>query len=264
MADIFKTIFNRTMLGLGRAIERRRFSELPIVIGASPRSGTTLLLSILDAHPQIFAIPNQTYAFDIWEENNSGEGDGEKNWQPVRIDRLYREFVLNRIAKTAKRWCEKTPKNIQHFDKILSYYGGNVKLIHIIRDGRDVVTSKHPKHNPGQYWVPIERWKNDVRLGLKLKDYPSVLTLRYEDLVNNYDDSMKNVCRFIEAPFVTELHNWLNYTKIRKSKHLKNPVQDLYKDSIGRWRLPEHQNRLQEFMRDAEAIELLKQLDYEI
>lgn len=261
MADILKNIYNASMLKLGKAIERRRFDREPIIIGASPRSGTTILLSILGAHPHIFAIPNQTYAFDIWEEDEDTD-TGSMRHKPVRIDRIYREFVLNPIPKSSRRWCEKTPKNIQYFDKILEYYENRVRLIHIVRDGRDVVVSKHPKHNPDQYWVPIERWIGDTALAVELEDHPNMFTLRYEDLVLDFASSIEKICRFIDEPITAEMQEWLEHTNVRKSKHLLKPVENLYKDSIGRWRDPGHKERIAGFMRNEKAVELLKHFNY--
>ena len=40
-----------------------RFARAPISIGGAPRSGTTLLLSVLSAHPSLFAINHETFAF---------------------------------------------------------------------------------------------------------------------------------------------------------------------------------------------------------
>ena len=35
----------------------------PLIIGGCGRSGTTLLLSVLSAHPKVLAIPHETEAF---------------------------------------------------------------------------------------------------------------------------------------------------------------------------------------------------------
>jgi len=261
MADIFKTIFNTSMLKLGKRIERRQFNALPIVIGASPRSGTTILLSILGAHPAIFAIPDQTYAFDIWQSKQDENTEGNSVY-PLRIDRVYRELVLNRIPKTTHRWCEKTPKNIQYFDKILNYFSDQVRLIHIVRDGRDVIVSKHPKHNPDTYWVPVERWVNDVAFGARFENHPSVLTLRYEDLVQKYDSSIAQICQFLDEPIDQALNNWISYTNVRKSKHLHKPVENLFQKSIGKWKDKVHENRIKEIMQHEKAVELLKHFKY--
>ncbi len=241
---------------IGKKIEKKYFSGIPIIIGASPRSGTTLLLSILDAYPNIHSIQRQTYAFTKWTE--------DEPCIPPRIDRLYREFLRHRISPQAKRWCEKTPRNIGYFDKILNYFNENVKLIHMIRDGRDVVTSKHPLHRPDQYWVTAERWVGDVRAGLKFKDHPQVFTIKYEDLIFNFDHEVKKLSQFLNESFIPTDRSWKEKTSLKKSKHWAEPIQDLHARSIKRWKKEEHKKRMEEFLLNPEAIKLLKELEYEV
>ncbi|MBU1634654.1 sulfotransferase, partial [bacterium] len=205
-------------------------------------------------HPNIYGIQNQTYAFAGWNDNS----------QANRLDRLYREFIFNKIPENKKRWCEKTPKNIKFFDKILALYGENVKLIHVVRDGRDVVTSKHPKHSPDQYWVSVRRWINDVNLGLTFADKPNVYTIKYEDIINNYDVEIQKLLSFLGEDMVPEVRDWFNHTTVKKSIHWANPVQKLHSKAIGKWLKPEHRRRYAEFMENSEAVALMKTLGYEL
>ena len=254
MENRLKRLIKPAIIGIGRKIERKYFTDKPIIIGACPRSGTTMLLSILDAHPHIYGIQNQTYAFASWNSND----------QPNRLDRLYREFIFNKIPENKNRWCEKTPKNIKYFDKILDYFGDNARLIHVVRDGRDVVTSKHPKHTPDQYWVSVKRWINDVSFGLSFNDRPNVYTIRYEDLIENYDEEIEKLLNFLGEDVNSEIKDWFVHTSVKKSKHWANPVQRLHKKAIGKWQKPEHQLRYEEFMSNDQAVNLMKTLGYKL
>lgn len=261
MIEKIKRQFHPLIISLGRKIERNHFQKRPLIIGACPRSGTTLLLAILGADPNLFAIANQTYAFDQWQEyQNPGEKD--RHYRPTRLDRLYREFLFKKISAKAQRWVEKTPKHVQSFLKILDYLGDKVLLIHVVRDGRDVVTSKHPKHSPQDYWVSVQRWIDDVSIGLSLKDHPQVLTIRYEDLVKDFGQTMQKIYHFMQEPLPENLQEWKSKTTIQKSKHWAQPVQNLYNDAIARWKRPEHIERLAEIMAEGKALEILKQLKY--
>ena len=259
--NVVKKFLSKIIVGIGKKVEKRRFTDIPIIIGACPRSGTTILLSILGAHPNIFAIPKQTYAFDRWEEDHTNKS-GEGKCRPTRLDRLYLQFIINRIPKTAKRWLEKTPKHVRSFKKILDYFQDQVKLINIIRDGRAVVVSKHPKHKPDQYWVSVERWIEDVSYGLNLDSHPCVLNIRYEDLINEFEKTLTRIYEFIGEKKPGNLDEWINKTNIKKSKHLAAPVQNLYAHAMDRWRKPEHAERVKKFMDNQEAVNLLKELGY--
>lgn len=256
-------ILNPLIIKIGKRIEKRQFSGTPIVIGACPRSGTTILLSVLGAHPNIFAIPNQTYTFDRWEEYKEN-GTGKIRYKPIRMDRLYREFIYNRVPKGPTRWLEKTPKHLISFHKILDYMGENVQLIHVIRDGRDVVTSKHPRHNPHDYWVPVERWVKEIKYGLSFKDHPQVLNVRYEDFIMDFENTMKGVYKFLKEPVPENMDQWIERTNVKRSKHWDSPVQNLYSKAIARWKDPRHAQRVAEFMANKEAVALLEKLGYTI
>ncbi|MEA3317527.1 MAG: sulfotransferase [Bacteroidota bacterium] len=249
---------NPLLKKVGKKISNKRFTNSPIIIGACPRSGTTLLLSILDSYPSIHAIQRQTYAFCSWGNSLNTK----YKFTPNRIDRLYREFVFHKISKKSNRWCEKTPRNIKYFDKILDYYNEDAKLIHLIRDGRDIVTSKHPAHNPNEYWVSIDNWVKDVKFGLKYANRPNVLTVKYENLINNFDTEIKKISEFLNESYVPSQEEWINKTSLTKSKHWNNPVQNIHARAIGRWKKEKHKNRINEFMKNPEAKKLLEELGY--
>lgn len=246
------------ILFMGRKLEKKSFPKKPILILACPRSGTTLLLSILSAVPSIHAVSKQTYAFDRWKK----EGN---HWVPTLLHRLYREFILHKISKYANRWLEKTPGHIRSIDKILAYFKNDVKIIHIIRDGRDVTVSTHPAYRDRRkYWVPAERWVTEVKTGLAFRDHPSVYTLTYENLIHHYEGEIKKVLTFIEEPFTEKLMNWTAHTHIKSSIHWGTNVQDVHSKSIGKWKSPEHEGRINEFMNNIEAVRLLQELGYSV
>jgi hypothetical protein len=256
MNNALKKAVAPLILGLGRRTERKRFTGDPIIIGSAPRSGSTLLNAILSAHPDIYAIRKQTYAFEKWKK----EGD---HYTIERPDRLYREFIYRKIPSTAKRWCEKTPKNIITFDKILENQP-RALLIHLVRDGRDVVTSKHPRHTPDKYWVPAERWIRDVSFGLKFRDHPRVMTLKYEELILDFENTLRKLCAYLKLSYHPNFSDWNKHATIRTSKHWETSVQQIYSNAIGKWKKEEHRERYHEFMKNQQAVELLKDLDYSI
>jgi hypothetical protein len=252
-----KAFVSSPIIWAGRRIEKKRFSKKPVLIVACPRSGTTLLLSILSAVPTIFAIPKQTYAFDKWEKKNN-------TWVPSRLDKLYREFFKARIPETAHRWLEKTPGHIRSIDKVLEYFHDDVKIIHIIRDGRDVTVSTHPAYTDRRfYWVPADRWATEVNFGLQFKDHPSVYTMRYESLIGDFEGEIRKLLDFLEEPYTERMANWKEHTQIKESIHWGTGVQEVHGKSRGKWRKPEHAERIREFMNTPAAVKLLKDLGYE-
>lgn len=255
MDNMLKRTIRPFIVKLGRRIEKRHFTRKPVIIGACPRSGTTLLLSILDSYPGIFGIKNQTYAFCEWK-------DSPLSPFPYRLDRLYREFLVTKIPVQKARWCEKTPKNIRYLPQILKYFQKDAKIINLVRDGRDVITSKHPKHNPDDFWVSINRWVYDVKIGLKYSKEENVLTVRYEDLITNFTPVMKTISDFLEEDFVPDKETWVQYTSLKKSKHWAKPLHKIHAKSINRWERNEYKEVMDSFYGNPEAVALLKRLNY--
>jgi len=249
--NIVKRVTSPLINYLGKKKIKGKFNKDPIIIGGCGRSGTTLLLSIISAHPEIFVFPKEIAVFSEWH-----------NEKP-RLDRFYRYILLNKIPDNKKRWCEKTPANVRYFDKILSYFNNNVKLIHIIRDGRDVMLSKHPK-KPGEYWVSPERWLNDVKAGLQFKDHPNVFTLKYENLILNYTEVVKNLCNFINENFTKELDDWYDNTMVKKNEAWNGKVKKLHSNSIAKYKKTSDKKRIKNIMSNEEVVNLLKKLNYEV
>ncbi|PLW93483.1 MAG: hypothetical protein C0592_05955 [Marinilabiliales bacterium] len=256
MNAAYKKPFIKIISFFGKKIEKKRFSGTPIYIGGCGRSGTTLLLSIISSHPDIFACPNELGMF-----NNTYEKDGKI--YPARKDRLHRTLLFNKIKKSATRYCEKSPSNIHHINDIDSYHDGDFKFIHIVRDGRDVILSKHPT-SPDTYWVNPDRWINDVSAGLKEIDNPKVHTMRYEDLTGNYEETISKICKFLDIELTDEILNWHKHTEVRKNRAYFGEVKPVFKSSVEKWKKPEFKERVEELTGRPEAVKLLKYFKYEI
>ncbi|MGM0443830.1 MAG: sulfotransferase family protein [Fibrobacterota bacterium] len=238
---------------------RRKLSRIsrqnPVFIGGCGRSGTTLLLSILGAHPSLFAIPHETRAFSRWKESWFGE------MVPARWRRFLLYVLWYPVQKSQTRWCEKTPMNVRHIGRIDRYFRGNFRFIHIIRDGRDVLTSRHPR-NPGAYWVSLRRWVRDTSLGCEYADHPCVLTIRYEDLVGDFENTLRTICDHIGEEFSPELLDWSSQSSVKKSGAWFHGARGVHTKAQRKWERPEHAARMKEIMADPDVVGLLKKLGY--
>ncbi len=218
-------------------------SYSPIIIGGCGRSGTTLLLSILSSNSKVFGIRDELYSF----------------YPSFRPKKIINHLEDNNF-KSSKVWCEKTPKNILNFKKIYKAFNEKVKLIHIVRDGRDVVTSEHPFH-PNKYWVDKDRWVSDVNAGLK---FPYGILVKYEDLVFNTENELLRICNFCGLDYESSMLNFHQTSTIKKNVAWSGEkVSKINQTRIKRWKNDKHKHIINAFNNDLECLSLLSKLNYE-
>ncbi|MGM0441609.1 MAG: sulfotransferase family protein [Elusimicrobiota bacterium] len=256
-----KLFLNPLVIALGKRRVKKKFSDTPVLIGGCGRSGTTLLLSIMGAHPKIYAIPEELGVFIEWHNSVSVSLKKNTEKEVPRIDRFYRYMLYHKIPRGVTRWCEKSPRNVRHIGKTIDYLDGDVKIIHIIRDARDVLLSRHP-NAPDKYWVPIDRWIIDVNLGLKYKDDPRVMTVKYENLILNYQETIKKICDFMDEECPPQMKEWINHTNVQDNQAWEDGVTKLHSKSIGKWKTTEDKERVDKIMGNPKVVELMEKLKY--
>ncbi len=234
---------------------KRHFSKPPILIGGCGRSGTTLLLAILSAHPDIFAIPYETDAFTSWCESPQG-------LIPERIDRFHRALLTNKVHANNIRWCEKRPANVKYIKEILNYFGPEAKFIHIVRDPRAVCTSLHP-HDTNKFWVPIDRYIEDVTSGKDFELHPQVYTLKYEELISNFNQEVNSLSLFLNLPLSKELSKWFEYATVRKNPAWNGSLQQIHNKSLSTWKEEKLSDRISEITSNLTIQSLMRHFGYD-
>jgi hypothetical protein len=248
----------------GRRIRRifRRASRLtgtqapdfpvPFIVGV-PRSGTTLLRLMLDAHPEV-AIPSETHfitdvvrafraermdpdlliallvAHNRWGDFHLDPDELRGRFEeiePLNAADAIRAFYRLYAEKQGKpRWGDKTPgyvKKLQVIGKLFE----EARLIHIIRDGRDVALSVIAMNwGPSDVTRAAQLWDRRIRdareMGAKLPYYKEV---RYEDLVEDTEPVLRHVCEWLEVDFDPVM---LDYHRSAADR-LKEKARDLHK-----------------------------------
>lgn len=230
----------------------------PIIIGGCARSGTSLLLSMLSAHPQVLAIPEETRLLCPGAYWPAAGGIA-----PPDLDQLHALIAQSGVPAGCSAWCEKTPRNVLNVESILENSGSRTRFVHLVRDGRDVILSRHPKE-PNGLWVEPERWVNDVREGLRFREHPQVITIHYEDLVREPDHTLRALCDFVLLEYHEKLTDYPRHSKILECESWFTSARSLTDESIGRWKRPEHSERVEQLLAVPGAIELLEKTGYEL
>ena len=229
----------------------------PIFIVGSPRSGTTLLRWIIDAHPHIMCPPCETSLFEryytifngfLWERQYSKlplNRDTLIEWFRDHFDSLF--IRLHRVSHKP-RICEKTPAHVKYLDLITEVYP-QAKIIHIIRNGENVASSLQkvgfaPSGITGLIRNSLT-WKISVEKGRghgKKLPRENYLEIRYEDLINDPRLTLRLICEFVEEEFhkrmlefhIPENNSWglslrpmAPPSSIKPEQHALNPLQRL-------------------------------------
>lgn len=218
----------------------------PIVIYGAPRSGTTYLASILNAHPDIF-ISNETRIF-AWLHQSLAVLPGQEQFalrhREVLVEHLRAELpdlvrsFYRRLQPEARYWGDKNPhyaarENRGCLEMIDELFPG-ARFIHIIRDGRDVVASLIRKRHPdGRPWANWERahqiWMNHVDLGSTFgRGLPPdrYFELRYEHLIRDDVAIARRIFDFLDIEIHPDVAEFCG-AQLEERTPLSGPTRDL-------------------------------------
>jgi hypothetical protein len=203
----------------------------PFFVG-SGRSGTTLFRAIFDSHPDL-AIPGESHfivhllpkryryeraaGFDVtafladllpqprfrmWglvdEDVRSAL---ERDPPSTFADAIRKVFGMYAASRGKPRYGDKTPGNVSHLPELAALLP-EARFVHIIRDGRDVALSYlEVSFGPDTVERGAIHWAKMVdrgrRAGARLGP-DRYIEVRYEDLLDDPNTTVRSVCAFIE------------------------------------------------------------------
>jgi len=229
--------------------------NIALIIGCA-RSGTSILGELLSSHPDVRYIFE---AHNIWEIAGPGENNSHRLTQghatPCVIKSVRKWFLSQQGS--ARLLVEKNPRNILRVPYIKKIFP-EAKIIHIVRDGRDVTCSLLPGIGGTAWWhlkpptwerliseEPISRcaqvWNETIQIALEDLDSVPHLLLKYEDLISFPEKAASNLFAYLGLK---------NHVAVMEyCKNIQNSTQDSYQAQhqsfwyrddhtarIGRWK----------------------------
>lgn len=241
-----------------------------LIVGVG-RSGTSLLQSMLAAHPGIVMMPETSFirrhlvralwsgqSFDDleklsddaylkrWKKDGALPDLKVRDFGEDRLVQVYQSAVRNygerkgtgNIAYVG----DKDPKMIEvlpHLNSIISDY----KIVHIIRDPRDVLLSKNKAAwSKGQPLLKkLVANAAQLRIANAFKrSNDNIIEVRYEDLLTNPEKVLTDICLFLEIKYDPEMLNFQEKAKeLVSSEEMswkKETMGPLLKTNFSKWR----------------------------
>ena len=211
----------------------------PFFIVGAARSGTTLLRVMLDRHPDLAIPPESHFIPRLWKRRaRYGSGDrierpGEflrdlgadarfRSWDlaieavrdelarrgdgaaPTFADAIDAAFTAYARAQGKTSWGDKTPRYVDDLP-LLGTLFPDARFVHVIRDGRDVALSVLDMERLHAHAATAARvWARQIREGRaagRALGPDRYLELRYEDLLDETEKRLREVCAFLGLSF---------------------------------------------------------------
>jgi Sulfotransferase family len=249
------------------------FHDRPIFIGACPRSGTTLLRSMLNSHPEI-GIPRETkFITTLWE--------ARAQWQdlasPTARDRLAaavgefnatgadrfgvpKDELLKRLVAapptlgsvvgtcfktyaetTGKpRWGDKRPLYARYLDMIFTLFP-DAQYVHLTRDPRAAVDSiRRLGWYGGKVPSALDLWVRSVRAVEPWRPHlhhDQILDVRYEDLVADPEPVLARLAQFlrVSAQAIPAMLDYRSHVDATAKRYHRRLTEPLDAGRINAW-----------------------------
>ena len=227
----------------------------PIFLIGFPRSGTTLLDTVLRSHSEIDVIeekPTTTDMLNDLQKIINGNLNNLENMNDNQIINLKNKYLKNlesyrSKSKNSKLIIDKMPLNIIHVGEI----------IRVFPNAKFIVALRHPLDSVLSCFMQNFRLNDSMANFLNIEDaakmYDLVMTLwkqyintfsinyhlvKYENVVTKFQDTIENLLNFLEIPWSDSV---LRFHETAKSRNLINtPSYDqvykpIYSESTNRW-----------------------------
>ena len=244
--------------------------EIIFVIGA-PRSGTTLIQSILCAHTKITGFSEET-GFFMLTDFCKITFDGVNNSEYQKIVEESNDFVevFSEVAQLqlsknpgAIFFLEKTPQHVLQLGRLLRWVPKS-KFINVYRDVRDSSISAmnfsgiEQGRDINKY---LKYWNKCINARLSQKS-GRILDVYYESFVSDSLVELEKIMSFIGLEYEASQLDSLNYSKNKRAgtpgfEKLNTKVNT---DSIGKWKSILNKNQIKKI--ENKSGKLLKKIGY--
>lgn len=223
-----------------------------------PSSGTDLLKNTINAHSEVYingefplllnvaskygsmvsasAVPDlvrELQGIDIHRNFENPNPQFEQERLHYSLAHVYGAMLNNKVVQ----WKgNKTPQNTENINRLKQVFP-QAKFILIVRDIRDVALSWHKKWAKDKLlcaWKWNERMKRGYQ-SLQSLDEGDYLIVKYEDLLNDLENTTRRICEFLGLNFQQRLLEFYKYVD-RKLDGKLNYGAPVIQSNTGKWK----------------------------
>ncbi len=230
-----------------------RFSYQPFVILGTPRTGSTLLYSYLNSHPDILCLRGVygstnkinfgKYYGELPEEYQSEELIKLRNERPVEF---LDSYVFKNYSKPFKaigfKYFYEHDKHLKNKNELVNYFeaNSNIKFVHLKRDNLLGALFSYKRALAQQQWTIADPDFKTIISIQECSDYfqnilsnqkrfdtlfpERTLQVKYDNLINEAEQTLKTVQQFIGV----EVMNLTTETKKNKEIKLSEFIINYY------------------------------------
>jgi hypothetical protein len=175
-----------------------------VVLYGALRSGTTIVRLILDGHPDIRCSGEHDYIFDHVEGETIDTDAQRSDYTtpegartlpaPLKIADLIAREVGSHGKRLTVFVCH---RNLERVLEALP----DAKVIHLVRDPRDVAKSSIPMGWAANTWFGVDHWIGTEREWDAADKPAEVNELRYEALVRDPQGTVQGISAFLGLPY---------------------------------------------------------------
>lgn len=228
--------------------------QSPVFVVGFPRSGTTLLEQMLDAHPDFQSMDERAYIHDLIEgmelvgQQYPADLASLTQQDADQLRSVYRRMVGEVLPDLGqRRLVDKNPLNMLCLPMIMRLFP-HARIILCLRHPCDVLLScsMQPFRSPAfmvlcsslqrlarGYASAFEQWHRDVEIFA-----PHVLEWRYESVVGQFDEQVARLGQFLETADTSPMTRFAEHA--RHKRFISTPsyaqvTEGVHRKAVDRW-----------------------------
>ena len=247
--------FKKTNIKKWKIVKPSNKRPDPTFLVGFPRSGTTLLDTILRSHPAVEVVEEKPTVSMLISSINEMPNGGLKSLEEIdekqikKIQNIYFDFLDTQTEnKNAKVYIDKLPLNMIHAGEIVRIFP-NSKFIFAVRHPHDCVLSCFMQdfelNDAMANFLNITDSARLYDAAMKLWfQYISIFKIRhhqvkYERLIENFKKTTESILNFLELPWDDAVLNYSSTAKKREkisTPSYSQVIKPLYSHADGRWK----------------------------